>query len=154
MADRGRLGGARRLAAWSVASARLRRPVRCRIERVKLYRRDAIAIDRDCRLEHGAILDARGGGGIVLGEGATVRAGAILESQSHGIRIGAHVLVNSNTHVFGPTEVGPLAMIGPGCTINAHQHEFAAPGAIRPQEVIAEPVRIGAGPGSGPGWWR
>jgi len=135
----------RYLAGRAASSLHLRRLTRSRIQRgVRLYQRCRIELLPHCRIEYGAVIDARQDSQVRIGEGAIVCAYTILEGHGGSIELGDDSLINSHCHVFGETLIEEEAIVGPGCVINAHQHSINDP-LHRRHSVSKAPVRIGRG---------
>jgi acetyltransferase-like isoleucine patch superfamily enzyme len=85
---------------------------------------------------------------ITLGAGAMLDRRVVLLATSDESRIviGARSYLNRDVFIdaSASVEIGPDAMIGPGCYITDHDHVFNgadAPGAL---PLVAEPTQIGA----------
>ena len=86
--------------------------------------------------------------GIAIGDGAMLDRGLVLLTTNDGARIeiGARVYLNRNTFLDASEriEIGPEAMIGPGCYITDHDHEFNATDAPGALPLVSAPTRLGA----------
>lgn len=86
-------------------------------------------------------------GGVVIGEGALIAAGCILQPDT---RIGAHAIVNTGASVDHDCEIGRFAHIAPGCRVcgGVRIGEGSLLGAgtvVIPGVTIGAGVTVGAG---------
>lgn len=95
-----------------LSSARLRRPTRARIQAGAIFwNRKCIELAPDCRIERGAIVDARQGaqGAISIGPESRIASGAIVVSFTERILIGRKTNINYHSVVQGETTIGVTA---------------------------------------------
>jgi carbonic anhydrase/acetyltransferase-like protein (isoleucine patch superfamily) len=93
-----------------------------------------------------ATLDASGGGGIVLGDGATINRYAMIQGSRGGVLIGNGSEINNYSILNGTggIEIGENVLIGPHVQIISYQHEFSdVTTPIKRQPMVAKKIPIG-----------
>lgn len=121
-------------------------------DHVRLVRTEDIVLGRRVFLDHGVYLHG-GAGGLVIGDGCWVMAGARLHVFNYrglphaGIRLGSRVFVGEETLMRGQggIVVGDNVLFGPRVQLLAVNHVFTDPARpIMQQGITARGIRIGS----------
>lgn len=131
-----------------------------RAQGVRIKGRSNLRLGRGSVLYRGALLDARGGSGIDIGdrvsvgEGSRLLVSGVVADPGVGIKLGRNSAVGMNCIIWGQGGValGDDVLLGPNVMIFSENHEFGSvTTAIRYQGVRRAPVTIGDGSWLGAG---
>jgi acetyltransferase-like isoleucine patch superfamily enzyme len=109
--------------------------------------RKFIVIGPDCTIHPSVRLDVSRGGSIVIGSGAVIEQGCVLEAYGGNIRIGKGVFLGPYNVVYGHggTNIGDHTLVAAHCVIIPANHSFERHDLIASQPLTMRGIVVGAG---------